>query len=105
MLQTGIRSPQIQNSPEWFLKIYPIRNFPFCIIFLTGNKISNGLYTKILDETAEIVNTDITDIVVWENAQIGNLADVAELADAQASGACGLRLVEVRLLSSAVNPP
>ena len=28
-------------------------------------------------------------------------ADVAELADAQASGACGLRLVEVRLLSSA----
>ena len=30
-------------------------------------------------------------------------ADVAELADAQASGACGLRLVEVRLLSSALN--
>ena len=29
------------------------------------------------------------------------LADVAELADAQASGACGLTLVEVRLLSSA----
>ena len=31
-------------------------------------------------------------------------ADVAELADAQASGACELRLVEVRLLSSAVHP-
>ncbi len=30
------------------------------------------------------------------------VADVAELADAQASGACGLRLVEVRLLSSAL---
>ena len=30
-------------------------------------------------------------------------ADVAELADAQASGACELRLVEVRLLSSAFN--
>ena len=29
------------------------------------------------------------------------VADVAELADAQASGACELRLVEVRLLSSA----
>ncbi len=28
-------------------------------------------------------------------------ADVAELADAQASGACGLKLVEVRVLSSA----
>ena len=27
---------------------------------------------------------------------------MAELADAQASGACGLRLVEVRLLSSAL---
>ena len=31
-------------------------------------------------------------------------AGVAELADAQASGACELRLVEVRLLSSAVPP-
>ena len=32
-----------------------------------------------------------------------NLADVAELADAQASGACALRGVEVRLLSSALD--
>ncbi len=32
------------------------------------------------------------------------VADVAELADAQASGACGLTLVEVRLLSSALQP-
>ena len=32
-----------------------------------------------------------------------DLADVAELADAQASGACALRGVEVRLLSSAVD--
>jgi hypothetical protein len=31
------------------------------------------------------------------------LADVAELADAQASGACALWGVEVRLLSSALN--
>ena len=31
------------------------------------------------------------------------LADVAELADAQASGACALRGVEVRLLSSALS--
>ena len=30
------------------------------------------------------------------------LADVAELADAQASGACGIKPVEVRLLSSAI---
>ena len=30
-----------------------------------------------------------------------NVADVAELADAQASGACSLMGVEVRLLSSA----
>ncbi len=29
-------------------------------------------------------------------------ADVAELADAQASGACGLKPVEVQLLSSAL---
>ena len=29
-------------------------------------------------------------------------ADVAELADAQASGACGLTLVKVQLLSSAL---
>ena len=39
------------------------------------------------------------------NMQNKNLADVAELADAQASGACGLRPVEVRLLSSALNQP
>ena len=32
-----------------------------------------------------------------------HLADVAELADAQASGACALRGVEVRLLSSALS--
>ena len=32
---------------------------------------------------------------------MGTLADVAELADAQASGACAPRGVEVRLLSSA----
>ena len=32
---------------------------------------------------------------------IGAFADVAELADAQASGACGGNPVEVRLLSSA----
>ncbi len=32
------------------------------------------------------------------------LADVAELADAQASGACALRGVEVRVLSSALSP-
>ena len=36
---------------------------------------------------------------------MGTVADVAELADAQASGACGLRLVEVRLLSSALKLP
>lgn len=30
-------------------------------------------------------------------------ADVAELADAQASGACGLTLVKVQLLSSALS--
>ena len=37
-----------------------------------------------------------------EDRMVKHAADVAELADAQASGACGLRLVEVRLLSSAV---
>ena len=88
---------------EW---VEGARSLPvfFCIIFLTGYRISKGVYTKILDETEGIVNIGITwDIVVWEVSQIENLADVAELADAQASGACGLRLVEVRLLSSALN--
>ncbi len=56
-------------------------------------RISNGVYAIILDETAEIRDN-------WTPA-----ADVAELADAQASGACGLRLVEVRLLSSAFSTP
>ena len=32
-----------------------------------------------------------------------HFADVAELADAQASGACALRGVEVRVLSSALS--
>ena len=57
--------------------------------------------TKVLDETTDAVN-----IYVGRNLVIGQVykikfADVAELADAQASGACGLRPVEVRLLSSA----
>ncbi len=50
---------------------------------------------KTLDETAKIDDIDIGLLT----------ADVAELADAQASGACGLRLVEVRLLSSAMKNP
>lgn len=45
---------------------------------------------KILDEPPRI----------FDNQSLP--ADVAELADAQASGACGLRPVEVRLLSSAI---
>ena len=50
---------------------------------------------KTLDETVKIDDTDIGLLT----------ADVAELADAQASGACGLRPVEVRLLSSAMKNP
>jgi hypothetical protein len=39
---------------------------------------------------------------VGKSGNIWNsVADVAELADAQASGACGRKVVEVRLLSSA----
>ena len=48
--------------------------------------------TKPLDEVAAIGHNQ------------PGFADVAELADAQASGACGLRPVEVRLLSSAFFP-
>jgi hypothetical protein len=50
-----------------------------------------GFCAKILDAPPRIFNN------------LTLPADVAELADAQASGACGLRPVEVRLLSSAVN--
>ena len=39
----------------------------------------------------------------WIVGIIGAFADVAELADAQASGACGGNPVEVRLLSSALS--
>ena len=49
-----------------------------------------GFVPKILDDAPEIPDNYVS------------VADVAELADAQASGACALRGVEVRLLSSAI---
>ena len=52
-----------------------------------------GLCVKGLDETAKISDNQVF------------AADVAELADAQASGACVPWDVEVRLLSSALTPP
>ena len=47
------------------------------------------IWPKMLDYAGQNANNTVVS------------ADVAELADAQASGACGLTLVEVRLLSSA----
>ena len=41
--------------------------------------------------------------ILQKHRKMGTAADVAELADAQASGACAPRGVEVRVLSSAIN--
>ncbi len=58
---------------------------------MVGSSNPFEIYAKILDQILEIPDNYLS------------VADVAELADAQASGACALRGVEVRLLSSAVN--
>jgi hypothetical protein len=75
-----------------------------------------SIYTKILDLTFKVANIGVFDGLKFNGTSFktrpapafsdasrggGNVADVAELADAQASGACSLTGVEVRLLSSA----
>jgi hypothetical protein len=58
---------------------------------------------NILDLISKIANICSFEGQISVDIQTRGAADVAELADAQASGACGLRPVEVRLLSSAFN--
>ncbi len=77
-------------------------NLLLLIIYLRQIIIYERLYTKNLDETTESINICSIRDIVNRHVLNSNPADVAELADAQASGACGLRPVEVRLLSSAL---
>jgi hypothetical protein len=62
------------------------------------------IHIKVLDEMTEVANIGVAlDLGPKEGIRDVNSADVAELADAQASGACAPWGVEVRLLSSALN--
>jgi hypothetical protein len=59
---------------------------------------------KILDEMLKAANISIINGHCFAATEQNRTdADVAELADAQASGACSLMGVEVRLLSSALD--
>ena len=74
-------------------KQYDIRN-PHC----QPSQVADPLWQAI----SNVANPKNLDQYKKTNIIAIFAADVAELADAQASGACGLRPVEVRVLSSAV---
>ncbi len=94
----------IWNNLRQVIKIYPVRRFSlFVSYFLPVIEFLTGFTLKPLTKRQESLILVSPKTLLSGKTQIENLADVAELADAQASGACGLRLVEVRLLSSALS--
>lgn len=93
------------------LKIMPVKELvcfplPHCMFaFLPAIEFPMWLTRKSLTKQQKVlIFVPVATLLLDECLNI-SFADVAELADAQASGACGLRPVEVRLLSSALTCP
>jgi hypothetical protein len=93
------------------LKIMPIKE-PSCLpklhcifAFLPAVEFPAWLTRKSLTKLKKLLIFALAATLLLDKGININFADVAELADAQASGACGLWPVEVRLLSSALTCP
>ena len=86
------------------LRLFSPQVYPCTCLSVATKATSSSIKIKFLTKRPEPLILVSAATHLAKGLQMPTLADVAELADAQASGACELRLVEVRLLSSAFNP-
>ena len=87
------------------LRLFSPQVYPCTCLSVATKATSSSIKIKFLTKRPEPLILVSATTHLAKGLQMPTLADVAELADAQASGACELRLVEVRLLSSAFIPP